>query len=550
MKKLLLFLPLLFFFAPETKAQTNAQTVFVTTAPSGSCTARANLRYRVPSGVLYTCQSGTWAAATTTGAPGTVTSVSGTTSEIDVATGTTTPVISLNATAINDTIAYCADAGMSDTYACPTPVSIAYVTGTRYRFKANTANTGAATINFNSLGAKTIVKVAGGITTALADNDIRVGQVVDLVYDGTNMQMQSTLGNAAAGASPAGSLGCVQLYAMSMTLGCDLNVTVDSVAHRLWVGGIQSAISTEMAADSIPLVILGESSYSALLNVGISTAGFAAADYHYSFKAAAGDQRVDGPGAATAGTIYQLSQEVVEYNITTDRTSLDWYRTLGAYAPIGSNSFGDLALGFTTQDYTNPLTQESGAIFIAGYADTGHTPSATTGNVGIGSSFTTLSQPTSKLQVDGDIRGTDYKSSDGSAGTTGNGFKNGLCVTASGACPGGAVAPNTPASFSTYSTTTNCADSAGAAACGSAAAGRFVADAAATSVVVSTTAVTANSEVFIEYDSSLSAALSVTCNATIPSAYAVTARTAGTSFTLTTTANIANPGCFSYHVVN
>jgi hypothetical protein len=101
-----------------------------------------------------------------------------------------------------------------------------------------------------------------------------------------------------------------------------------------------------------------------------------------------------------------------------------------------------------------------------------------------------------------------------------------------------------------YKTTTNCADSAGAAACGSAAAGRFVADAAATSVVVSTTAVTANSEIFIEYDSSLSTALSVTCNATIPSAYAVTARTAGTSFTLSTTANVANPGCFSYHVVN
>jgi hypothetical protein len=71
--------------------------------------------------------------------------------------------------------------------------------GGHYRFKANTANVGAASINLNAIGAKTIVKVAGGITTALSDNDIRVGQWVDLVYDGTNMQMQSTLGNAAAG---------------------------------------------------------------------------------------------------------------------------------------------------------------------------------------------------------------------------------------------------------------------------------------------------------------------------------------------------------------
>lgn len=94
---------------------------------------------------------------------------------------------------------YCADAGASDTYACslsPTPFPLSYLVGFHYRFKANTANTGAATINFNSIGVASIVKVAGGVTTALVDNDIRVGQIVDMVYDGTNMQMQSTSGNA------------------------------------------------------------------------------------------------------------------------------------------------------------------------------------------------------------------------------------------------------------------------------------------------------------------------------------------------------------------
>lgn len=97
------------------------------------------------------------------------------------------------------------DAGANDTYtATLVPAPAAYVTGGHYRFKANTANTGACTINFNGLGAKTIKKAAGGITTDLADNDIRAGQWVDLVYDGTNMQMQSTLGNTPA-ASAAGT---------------------------------------------------------------------------------------------------------------------------------------------------------------------------------------------------------------------------------------------------------------------------------------------------------------------------------------------------------
>lgn len=91
---------------------------------------------------------------------------------------------------------FAADAGASDTYAATlSPAITAYVTGARYRFKANTANTGAATLNLNGLGAKTIVKLAGGITTALADNDIRAGQWVEVVYDGTNLQMLSQIGN-------------------------------------------------------------------------------------------------------------------------------------------------------------------------------------------------------------------------------------------------------------------------------------------------------------------------------------------------------------------
>lgn len=101
---------------------------------------------------------------------------------------------------VSGVLNYCADAGATDAYACSmTPALDRYVTGGVYSFKANTANTGAASINLNALGAKTIKKVAGGITTDLADNDIRVGQVVEVQYDGTNMQMQSPLGNAPAG---------------------------------------------------------------------------------------------------------------------------------------------------------------------------------------------------------------------------------------------------------------------------------------------------------------------------------------------------------------
>lgn len=99
-------------------------------------------------------------------------------------------------------------------------------------------------------------------------------------------------------------------------------------------------------------------------------------------------------------------------------------------------------------------------------------------------------------------------------------------------------------------TTTNCADSAGAAACGAAAAGHFVIDAGSTTTVVSTTAVTANSEIMLTFDSSLSTLLGVTCNGTIGTVW-VSARTAATSFTVTISAMPAvNPACIGYRIVN
>lgn len=112
---------------------------------------------------------------------------------------------------------------------------------------------------------------------------------------------------------------------------------------------------------------------------------------------------------------------------------------------------------------------------------------------------------------------------------------------------GGTTYPMAPR----YGTLTNCSDSAGDAACGSASAGTVVIDATDTNTVVSTTAVTADSEIKIQEDSSLGARLGVTCNTTIARIYVVTARTAGTSFTITASAApVANPACLSYFLVN
>ena len=95
----------------------------------------------------------------------------------------------ITANAIN----YAADAQASDTYVITLdPVPAGYVTGMQIIFKAKTANTGAASLNVNGLGAKTIVK---RVSTALASNDILASMFCLVVYDGTNFVLMNPVVN-------------------------------------------------------------------------------------------------------------------------------------------------------------------------------------------------------------------------------------------------------------------------------------------------------------------------------------------------------------------
>lgn len=110
------------------------------------------------------------------------TTTGGTSARLFVNPGTLTTV---------QTYDYAADAGANDTYVISvTPAPTAYVTGQVFRFKANTANTGAATLNVNGLGAISIVK---NVSTALDTGDVLAGQIIEVVYNGTNFVLQSMI---------------------------------------------------------------------------------------------------------------------------------------------------------------------------------------------------------------------------------------------------------------------------------------------------------------------------------------------------------------------
>jgi hypothetical protein len=94
--------------------------------------------------------------------------------------------------------------GSGNAYTLAFPGVFSYSNGISVTFLAGFANTGASTININNLGAKTIKKQ---VNADVAAGDILNGQMVSLIYDGTNFQAVSILGSSGSGGGATGPTG-------------------------------------------------------------------------------------------------------------------------------------------------------------------------------------------------------------------------------------------------------------------------------------------------------------------------------------------------------
>ena len=90
--------------------------------------------------------------------------------------------------------------GTNTVTASATPAIAAYAAGQTLRFKAGGTNTGAVTLNLNSLGAKAVQKRGA----ALVAGDVTANNVVEAVYDGTQFQLISPTAVNAASTTVAG----------------------------------------------------------------------------------------------------------------------------------------------------------------------------------------------------------------------------------------------------------------------------------------------------------------------------------------------------------
>jgi hypothetical protein len=99
----------------------------------------------------------------------------------------------------------------------------AYAAGQTFRFIAAANNTGAVTININSIGAKAVTKQG---TTALVSGDIVSGSTVTITYDGTQFQLDPVPGTLALTAVTA------------TTVTANTSVVTDTISEKTSAAGV------------------------------------------------------------------------------------------------------------------------------------------------------------------------------------------------------------------------------------------------------------------------------------------------------------------------
>lgn len=111
---------------------------------------------------------------------------------------TNTGLLTANGNIVSNLYNFCAAAGVAGTGDVITldftPDLIAYAIGLQVTFIAKAANTTNVTVSIDGQGAKAIGKYNGAYA-ALVANDIRVGQICTIMYDGTNFVLMSPKGN-------------------------------------------------------------------------------------------------------------------------------------------------------------------------------------------------------------------------------------------------------------------------------------------------------------------------------------------------------------------
>jgi hypothetical protein len=210
----------------------------------------------------------------------------------------------------------CADAGASDSYACsPSPAVTSYTNGMRVTLTVNTANIGAATLNISSLGAKAVVKLAGGVSTTLADNDLVPKGTYTLVYNSAddNFKVTSMVGTAGSGSSAISSAAAdVRPLGWPTAVGTGPLGTANrvfllpfTIQHAITINRVNLEVTTQYSSGGNAVLGFYNSSGDRIHHTAVTTA----------FESA-------GAKSVTLGSAVDLTPGSYFFAIATDSTAL------------------------------------------------------------------------------------------------------------------------------------------------------------------------------------------------------------------------------------
>lgn len=152
-----------------------------------------------------------------------------------------------------------------------TPALTAYAAGQMFYFVAAGDNTGAVTLNINSLGAKAVTRDG---STALVAGDIASGEMVVVVYDGTRFQMVNP--NTFNGTLPVdkGGTGQTSYTNGQLLIG---NTTGNTLTKATLTAGTGISVTNGTGSITIANTLVGLPS----MSIVTGTTQSAAAGTHY-----------------------------------------------------------------------------------------------------------------------------------------------------------------------------------------------------------------------------------------------------------------------------
>ena len=225
-----------------------------------------------------------------------------------------------NLTQVQTTAAKLLSVSGTDTItASGTPTVAAYTSGAMYYFSPAATNTGAVTINIDSLGSKSITKEG---TTALAAGDLTSGKMAVVVYDGTRFQLV-TAGAASSTGNITFSGSTISSSVTNGSISIDppgqgqvwINTTSDLMAGAPYQVQINSTSSTNVYG----MVVKGDTYLRAQIGCWNSDSSN---DNQFMWFA------TDSSIAFRGGISYNRSGGLVSYNTTSD------YRLKDVYGPV------------------------------------------------------------------------------------------------------------------------------------------------------------------------------------------------------------------------